>query len=122
MQFDKAAKVRQYLRVPMCLPGRIRSLELSEKHQEMLIRNISFGGAFVESSQLYAPDTVVELSFSLPGSHPPIQIIGFVSWADVSKQPSGMGIQFVTISSQDQEHLQSFLRDAGWKIETATSS
>lgn len=66
--------------------------------------NLSQGGIQVEAGDLH-PGAAVRLSFSLPVSGIAINAAGTVVWADANRQ----GIQFTTMSSQNQQSIRDFV-------------
>ena len=54
-------------------------------------RNISLGGAFIETPYALAIDKRIELIFTIPDSEERIKVVGKVA----RNVPSGLGIQFI---------------------------
>ena len=100
---------RQYLRIPILLQSKVTiSGDPSEESMEM--KNISFGGAFLRYEEPFPPQTLLDMRFLLPGNENPIEATGFVCWNTKENGHSGMGIQFIVISKNDQELLKKFIR------------
>lgn len=108
-------KTRQYYRVPTNLESNIKA-ENQEEDGHFVIKNLSFGGVFVESQEPYDPETLLEISFSLPGANTLIEAVGFVIWINKQKSPNGMGIQFLSISQKNQDTLRDFIKQATWNF------
>lgn len=77
--------------------------------------NMSTGGLYVETSQLFPVDTILHVEFMLPTMTKPISCRAKVAWTNEKgaiKKPSlpeGMGIQFLTLSLEDMRTIQDFL-------------
>ncbi len=74
--------------------------------------NVNEGGMFIETDVPGEPDSEVELSFRLPGRDDPVKVEGRVAWVSdgESGQPQGMGIEFLTLSSEVRQQINSVVR------------
>jgi uncharacterized protein (TIGR02266 family) len=69
--------------------------------------NLSSGGVFIETDEPYPPDQELFLEFSLPNVDQPVICKAFVAWINLPSQPvnpgmpSGMGLQFLSLSLPD---------------------
>ncbi len=75
-------------------------------------RNINEGGIFVETDAPHPLGTQVHLQFQIPGSEEPLQVVGCVvhiSEKDPT-EPSGMGIEFDDLDSQEQQRIKELVR------------
>lgn len=75
--------------------------------------NLSQGGMQVEAGHLKPKDSV-HLRFRLPGSDAPLEVTGVVVWVKQDRQ----GIQFTSVSAQDQQTIREFV-EAVDKADTA---
>jgi hypothetical protein len=71
---------------------------------EDLVRDISAGGAFVETSEAFSPGQHITMTFSSPDLEQPIKITGEVMW----RTAQGIGVKFKT-ASKDLEAMISSL-------------
>jgi hypothetical protein len=71
-----------------------------------LLRDLSEGGAFVETSQQFAIGSILNLQFTLPGVRRPISAT--VSVRNL-RGGSGLGVQFLDLSPEDQRVVSAFL-------------
>lgn len=77
--------------------------------------NISTGGVFIESNKILPEDTVLTIRFSLPNSAVPIYTHAKVAWVNdplaikKASLPPGMGLQFLTLSREDLQTIETFL-------------
>ncbi len=71
--------------------------------------DVSTGGVFVATYEPAVPGTVVQLYFVLPDGHV-VNAGGVVRWTRAATEdaPPGMGVSFVTISSESLGHIASF--------------
>jgi len=86
-----------------------RDIDLDET--EMLMTNLSLGGAFVRTETPPSPGTPVTLRMYVPGEDVPVSIAGEVVWcrrADQGDEP-GMGVRFVQVAPKDLERLRRYL-------------
>jgi uncharacterized protein (TIGR02266 family) len=78
--------------------------------------NLASGGMFLETSQLLPIDTPLSLEFFIPGAPATTRSRARVAWAnpagDQTKPdlPSGLGIQFLDMASQDSRAIRKFIR------------
>ena len=81
------------------------------------ITNISNGGVFIRSQEIFPIGTVMDISFRLPDEDKDIQTKVKVIWtyrqpATVSMNSSGMGVQFLEIADGDMKRIQAFIDQA----------
>lgn len=113
------AVLMQYFRVPtgdlvVDYPGRGVLLGSS-------ITNLSTTGVFIRTANPLPKGTELEIVFSLPGSRAKITAQSVVRWSsevDVAdttmhdlSMPSGMGLEFVKISSKHRKLIHAFVED-----------
>ena len=89
---------REYPRKPC-------SMHVTYTTQDLLasdtIRNISIGGAFIETSAPLSVGDQITVWFSLPARQEPILITGEIAWT-----PSrGIGVKFISPLSEDLEEM-----------------
>jgi len=71
------------------------------------VRNISMGGAFIETAEACMPGEDVAMMFSFPHRDMPIRTKGTVMW----KGPQGVGVQFTTPCHELQKMV-----DSHWSV------
>jgi uncharacterized protein (TIGR02266 family) len=82
------------------------------KRQVGQSRNISLGGMFVESPEVLAVQTTIQVRFRVPTQPEPIDVTGEVRWAErgTPGQPHGMGIRFHGLRARDVWALNRFFQ------------
>jgi len=68
------------------------------------IKNISPGGAFIETSAPCLPGEHLTMMFSLPDQEEPVKITGKIVW----RAPEGVGVKFTTASKDFSGKIESF--------------
>jgi Tfp pilus assembly protein PilZ len=88
------------------------------RSEELFVIDIGLSGVFAERSEALPPGEEVGIRFSLPGNEIPIQAQCRVAWWHppgaplVSKSlPSGVGLEFVTVSEHDRDRVRTHLLD-----------
>ena len=75
--------------------------------------NISEGGVFVATYNLFPIGTVITLEFSLPDEGPPLNVQGQVRWTSDPTPDGdghvGLGLQFLDISDRDRARIERFV-------------
>ena len=92
---------RRYIRVPLNADV---SCAVGSRTFTGVSWNLSQGGMQIEASGLQAGQTI-RLSFRLPVSNTPIDVIGAVVWASENRQ----GIQFTNLSEQTLQLIREFI-------------
>lgn len=81
--------------------------------------NLSTGGVFIETGTLLSNDTILDISFMLPGHEGPIVCKGRVAWTNDPENrlhkelPGGMGIQFQDLDWSDMVKIRQFIMKEG---------
>jgi type IV pilus assembly protein PilZ len=75
---------------------------------EALSRDMSIGGAFVETDTPAKFARVMPVDLMIPGAKQPIRVMATVRWT----QRDGMGLQFGTMGVRDTHALTELLRHA----------
>ena len=74
--------------------------------------NVSNGGLFLETEDPLPIDSEVTLRMRLPGETEPMEIQGCVVWSNPKGKnnafPSGMGIQFIGMNSEQRMKIDVF--------------
>jgi CheY-like chemotaxis protein len=100
---------RQYKRVEVSIPCTIR---IEDEGLESIIRNISEGGAFIETGIPLEKESILELGFTLPDIDYPFSLQVVVRWASsfirMTARP-GMGVEFITGIESEREILRNFV-------------
>lgn len=107
---EKGSEQRKYKRLPSSLHARVQKLkatqaDMDEVHQ-LVIKNISLGGVFIETEVPYEVNTVLRVSFKLPESNQEISALGIVRWISNNRDMRGMGIQFLQVTTEHKEEIQ----------------
>ncbi len=105
---------RRYKRLPTNLLGRIlprRGGEATVRSAKAAIKNISLGGVFIESKNPYPLDTLVDLTFAIPGYADEVNAKGIVRWAQGDGPMIGMGIEFIEVSVPSRQAIQGYVGD-----------
>lgn len=86
-----------------------KDIDLDET--EMLMANLSLGGAFIRCESPSSPGTSVTLRIYLPNEEVPLSVAGEVVWWRMpgSEATPGMGVKFLQISRSDHERITAFL-------------
>jgi uncharacterized protein (TIGR02266 family) len=88
-----------------------KDIELSET--EVMMENLSMGGAFIISDDPPPKGSPVMLQFMIPGDESPISVIGNVTWTKTSAEKDekkGMGVKFTIANKFDLERLKKYLQ------------
>jgi hypothetical protein len=70
------------------------------------LRDLSEGGAFIETGQRFSVGSVLSLRFTLPGFSRPISCAFAVRSL---RGVDGLGIEFLDLSGEDQQHIREFV-------------
>ena len=90
---------------------RIRSKSLSGPEQiqlQVLIRDISLGGVFIETRVPFEVGRLVEFQFSVPGVSTLVSARGMVRWTNDGSErdsPVGMGIEFLELRTSSGDEI-----------------
>jgi len=98
MSIDK----RQHKRHAISLKVRYPSLN---DFIEDYTANISIGGCFLHSNQVFEMGQTFDLTLQLPDGHE-IQTQAVVRWVSTDPGFAGVGVQFVVISRRDQRLIE----------------
>jgi uncharacterized protein (TIGR02266 family) len=78
-------------------------------------QDLSVGGAFLRADLLLEIGEELEVEFSLPGDERVLRAHARVAWvrrADSDVASSGMGLEFMNLSSADRDALATFLEES----------
>ena len=92
--------LRQACRIPV-------SLTTAENTHQCTIVDISTFGVFIQSHVRHANGKTIQLAFTLPGSAAAFTIEGKI----VRSTPSGVGVRFQNLSTEQFEAIRLFCRD-----------
>ena len=90
---------RQHPRKPCSIPVTLASWRVFTE----LIKNISAGGVFVETSEPFSTGEAVSLMFSIPNHEEQVKITGRIAW----RTPGGVGVEFTGGSKDLKETIAS---------------
>jgi len=81
------------------------------------LENVSAGGAFVRTREVYPVGTDVKLRFTLPNDNATIEAAGEVIWSynqagRTEPNSSGMGIKFTKIQDEDRVRITRFVEES----------
>ncbi len=118
---------RRYRRLRSNLEVNLVPRKTSDKSAIILlskIRNLGENGAYVTSMEPLPVGTFVNLEFNLEGRKTRVHVLGIVRWVDKNEGNSGMGIQFLEVSTTDRnsirDYVDSRLADEMAKVLTRT--
>jgi type IV pilus assembly protein PilZ len=86
-----------------------------EQFYKEYTKNISKGGLFIKTENTLKPQTVLEISLSIPGTSNPLKIVGEVvhviepSLAKAHGWESGMGIHFVDFKEGVKKNIEDYV-------------
>ncbi len=95
---------RRATRIPLDIPAEFTSRGLGELPG--VVKDISLGGAFIETAFPAAFGASVLVGFTLPGQRKPLLVSGTVRWTS----KSGMGIQFGLLGAQETHAITEIAR------------
>lgn len=101
---------RQHPRFIVKIYGIFKS-DIDLEETDMMMGNLSAGGAYIKTDNPSMPGSTVTLRFHLPGEEKPISASGVVVWWQKpggGKEP-GMGVKFEKINDEDLEKLKKYL-------------
>jgi len=114
-RFFKGAPLerRSHVRVPLKVRASCREGEISYPRWTL---NISEGGIFIETEELFPVGTELEMSIPLPLPEPPVRVKGLVvrvvSKSEESEaNPSGMGIRFLYLKAEDAQKINKYIAE-----------
>lgn len=89
----------------------VKNIDLDQT--DMMLANLSVGGAFIKTDNPAVPGTSVTLRFYLPGRETPISVGGEVVWwqTDPSKGNVGMGVKFTAVQADDLEMIKKHIEN-----------
>jgi CheY-like chemotaxis protein len=101
---------RREVRVPVCIDGVV---SIGDSINPCTLRDLSVGGAFVETAFPGTPGRVLQISFALPDGTR-IECFGRIAWINKThaKFPPGFGVQFSLVPKQLREALRDFVQSA----------
>jgi Tfp pilus assembly protein PilZ len=76
------------------------------KHSKAIMEYISFGGAFVSLPKTFPKDSVIKITFDIPGEYSPFQADAKVVWVHKDK---AMGVEFFNLPESEKLKLEKFL-------------
>jgi len=79
--------------------------------------NLSAGGMYIKTREPFAVRTSFQFHLELPGDGR-VEGTALVRWVKPfsnEEYPAGMGVEFVQISSQDQNRIRAYLKRRKWK-------
>jgi len=84
---------RQHPRKPCSIPV---TCTTGDRVIQDFVKNISAGGAFIETAVAFSPGEHITLMFSTAEQEEPIKISGGIVW----RAPEGIGVKFTTASKE----------------------
>ena len=76
-----------------------------------VLRDLSEGGALIETAEGFSIGSILSLRFELPGARNPISCA--VSVRNVRNEGAGLGVQFLDLSQDDRRLVTAFVSDGG---------
>ena len=109
--FPEKVKRRTEPRVPISLPV---DFSFNDTSSTGYLLNVSEGGMFLHTKKTLAPETIIDMRFTFPGSNKLLNMKGVVKWCtQLSGDKSlfgGAGIQFISLEPQDQKLIKEFVQ------------
>ena len=105
---------RRYKRLPTDFIGKIlprRGGDSTIRAAKAAIRNISLGGVFIDTKTPSPLDTLVDITFAIPGYADDVSAKGIVRWAQADGPMAGMGIEFMEVSVPSRTAIQGYVGD-----------
>lgn len=81
-----------------------------ESRQTVFTRNVSLGGMLVETLEPLAPQTRVQIRFTIPSQREPVEVQGEVRWVEKQKNLASMGIRFHGLRAREVWALNRFFQ------------
>lgn len=78
---------------------------IQNKDYKSYILDISIGGVFIETAEIFTIGQKIGLNFALPDFAKPLKLIGTISWGS----PRGFGVKFDNVPGPQGEILKSFI-------------
>jgi Tfp pilus assembly protein PilZ len=78
---------------------------IQNKDYKSYILDISIGGVFIETNEIFTIGQEIVLNFALPRYQKPFKLTGTISWGS----PRGFGVKFDQVPVQQGEILKSFV-------------
>jgi len=106
----KVAK-RRFKRVPVSVAC---TMGIDDRTTGCLITSIAQAGAFIAISPAPGKGKSIELAFEVPDSGPTVSTRAIVRWTSPAREgsPEGVGVEFVTLSEEDEKRLKGFIDPA----------
>lgn len=92
---------------------------LRSKSRSGQILNLNAGGLFLAADRFFPVDTLLDLTFSLPGCRFPLHGRGRVAWVNhpewikAPELPPGMGVEFFELDLETSEAVRNFVEKQG---------
>ncbi|MHC4884599.1 MAG: protein kinase domain-containing protein [Planctomycetota bacterium] len=106
------AEKRRYRRFHTDMNVEITNAELPLKEQAAHLQrlgDLSENGAFILSDAPLPINSFLRLNFALEGSSARVNVLGLVRWHDPTPGRTGMGVQFLEVSTEDRSHINRFV-------------
>jgi len=103
---------RNYRRMRADLDVNVKQRKTSQESAVMFlskIKNLSENGAFVTTSEPLPNGSFVTLEFNLEARKAHVNVLGVVRWVESGAEGSGMGIQFLEVSTTDRKTLRDYV-------------
>ena len=98
---------RKHLRVPCRYTAGIKA---GGRDLSGMVQNVSAGGMFLTAERRFETGMALRLNFNLPGVAVEIHVLGeVVRIEEISETEFGIGIQFLELTNESRQNLQTFL-------------
>ena len=105
---------RKEVRLPTTLLGRAFR---GAKRKDAIVSTLSTGGAFLESASAFPEGSRISIEIALPDGSVNVRAdvmnAHYPCSDGASQQPCGMGVEFLNLSSADEERVRAFLKEIG---------
>lgn len=109
---------RQYVRLDVLAEVEYKIKDSANMSQTVVLKEISFVGIRMLTSDTLAPETVLELNLKIPQTQHVLHAEGRVVWQrKITKYLIDTGIKFTRISNEDKERLSEYIKKTAGRIE-----
>ncbi len=102
------SNARQHPRVEVSITGNLRS-HIDSHYTNVMMGNLSLGGAFVKTPFPLDPGAKVALEFAVPNRPESLSLTGEVVWTRDDSELCGMGIRFVDIGTMTRDAIREYI-------------
>ena len=105
-----APENRRFTRIPSDLIAQIRTSAVQRAGQDLVVKDISRGGSFIETEAAFKPGDLIEVIFRRPNSTQTFAIKAVVRWRS-EFPPRGIGLKFIRAKLSNKHQLKQYIDD-----------